>query len=136
VDSFITLGSESDVCIHEATMEDDLEHEARYKQHCTTSQAIEVGEKMKTKFLLLTHFSQRYAKVPKINAGLAPNVGIAFDNMMVRPSDLPKLPLMYPAFKAMFADDYEEMENKTMKKLRQKDRVEALAGRLTQESSG
>ena len=82
-DFFIRIGMNSDVCIHEATMEDDLAQEARLKLHSTTSQAIDVGNKMNAKFILLTHFSQRYAKVPKIEGDLAPNVGIAFDNMQV-----------------------------------------------------
>lgn len=82
-DYFIRIGMDSDVCIHEATMEDDLVREAALKQHSTVSQAIEVGNKMNAKFILLTHFSQRYAKVPKIDGDLAPNVGIAFDNMQV-----------------------------------------------------
>jgi len=82
-DSFISLGQDSDICIHEATMEDELVHEARLKMHSTTSEAIEIGNKMNAKFTMLTHFSQRYAKVPKIDSGLAPNVGIAFDNMIV-----------------------------------------------------
>lgn len=73
----------SDVLIHEATMEDELASEAIVKMHSTTSQAIDVGKKMKAKYVLLTHFSQRYAKLPRFNDNFAENVGIAFDNMQV-----------------------------------------------------
>ncbi|GLG95661.1 Ribonuclease Z, mitochondrial [Gryllus bimaculatus] len=77
----VDLGQGSDVLIHEATMEDELLDEARIKLHSTTSQAIEMGKKMNAKFILLTHFSQRYAKIPRINENFSQNVGIAFDNM-------------------------------------------------------
>ena len=41
---------------------------------------------MQAKFVLLTHFSQRYAKVPRICPNLTDRVGIAFDNMKVSSS--------------------------------------------------
>ncbi|KAH7984911.1 hypothetical protein HPB52_025578 [Rhipicephalus sanguineus] len=40
--------------------------------------------------------------------------------LQVRPSDLPVLPLLFPALKSLFAEHYEEMQEKTAKKLRQK----------------
>lgn len=65
-------------------MEDQLISEARRKMHSTMSQAINIGKKMNAKFTLLTHFSQRYAKIPYMpNNDLPSNVGIAFDNMEV-----------------------------------------------------
>lgn len=70
--------------IHEATMEDDLVEEAKSKMHSTTSQAIEIGQRMGAKFTLLTHFSQRYAKLPRLNTNFTKDIGIAFDNMQVR----------------------------------------------------
>lgn len=73
----------SDLLIHEATMEDELAGEAVVKMHSTTSQAIAVGNNMKAKFILLTHFSQRYAKLPRFDENFADNIGIAFDNMQV-----------------------------------------------------
>lgn len=75
----------SDLLIHEATMEDELKNEAIVKMHSTTSQAIEIGQRMNAKFTLLTHFSQRYAKLPRFNDNFTENIGIAFDNMMVPP---------------------------------------------------
>lgn len=116
--SLIELGMDSDVLIHEATMEDDLADEARKKMHSTTTQAIQVGQEMKAKFILLTHFSQRYAKIPRFNNSfsLKVGIGIAFDNMQVRLSDLPKLPYMYTPLKFMFAEHYEELELKAVKR--------------------
>ncbi|XP_037502174.1 zinc phosphodiesterase ELAC protein 2-like, partial [Rhipicephalus sanguineus] len=74
-DALIEAGKGSDILIHEATMEDDLAEEAVIKTHSTTSQAIEVGERMGAKFTLLTHFSQRYAKLPLISDKFHSTVG-------------------------------------------------------------
>ena len=49
----------------------------------TSEQAIEVGRKMKAKFVMLTHFSQRYDKVPIFSKSFSDDVGVAFDNMIV-----------------------------------------------------
>lgn len=67
-------------------MEDELADEARIKMHSTTTQAIGVGKQMDAKFTVLTHFSQRYARLPRLNANILNDnktVGIAFDNMQV-----------------------------------------------------
>jgi len=80
---------------------------------------------MNAKFILLTHFSQRYAKVPVITENFSSNVGIAFDNMRVRKCDLPKIPLLYDALQVMFTDDVEEMEYKSMRRLKRKE-LEAM----------
>ncbi|GLV41872.1 Ribonuclease Z [Carabus blaptoides fortunei] len=115
-DRLVHLGINSDILIHEATMEDELAHEAVTKMHSTTSQAITIGQRMKAKHILLTHFSQRYAKLPRFNDNFAANVGIAFDNMQVRLDELPLVPLLYPALRLMFAEHYEELEHKAIKR--------------------
>ncbi|ORY27828.1 hypothetical protein LY90DRAFT_513307 [Neocallimastix californiae] len=61
---FIRAGMGADVLIHESTFESELDYEAVKKFHCTINEACIVGRCMKVKFLLLTHFSQRYPKVP------------------------------------------------------------------------
>uniref|UniRef100_A0A1B6E0U4 Zinc phosphodiesterase ELAC protein 2 n=1 Tax=Clastoptera arizonana TaxID=38151 RepID=A0A1B6E0U4_9HEMI len=115
-DLLTQLGEGSDLLIHEATMEDELENEAKIKMHSTTSQAIKVGQDMNAKFTLLTHFSQRYSKLPRFNDIFSGNVGIAFDNMEVDLNSLQKLPLMYPVLKLMFAEHYEELEQKAFRR--------------------
>lgn len=77
------IGQDSDLLIHEATFEDSLVAEARSKYHSTSYEAIDVGMQMRAKFTLLTHFSQRYFKLPLITEHFKENVGIAFDNMEV-----------------------------------------------------
>lgn len=115
-DDLVSLGYNSDVLIHEATMEDELEEEARYKFHSTTSQALHVGQTMNAKFTLLTHFSQRYAKLPRLQDNVASNVGIAFDNMQVSLKQLPLLAKMLPVLKLMFQEHCDEMDAKALKR--------------------
>lgn len=75
-------------------MEDELAHEAITKMHSTTSQAIDIGKRMNARHILLTHFSQRYAKLPRFNDNFAENVGIAFDNMQVSWDIMPILQIL------------------------------------------
>uniref|UniRef100_A0A182NBR0 Zinc phosphodiesterase ELAC protein 2 n=1 Tax=Anopheles dirus TaxID=7168 RepID=A0A182NBR0_9DIPT len=128
-DSLVALGRDSTVLIHEATMEDELAAEARLKMHSTLSQAIEQGRRMNARYTLLTHFSQRYAKIPRLRpdqqrSGLGTDLGIAFDNMEVTLDDLPALCKFYPALKAMFISHFEEMEQKAIKRGNKKLRLE------------
>jgi ribonuclease Z len=50
--------------IHEATFDDSMTAEAKQKDHSTTAEALEVGKKAHAKHVILTHFSQRYPKMP------------------------------------------------------------------------
>jgi ribonuclease Z len=52
------------VLIHEATFDDELQTEAEAKHHCTTGEALKVAVAMDAKAVVLTHFSQRYQKIP------------------------------------------------------------------------
>ena len=54
--------------MHEATFGDDLRSEAVAKKHSTTSEAIGIGAAMGARRVILTHFSQRYQKIPSLNA--------------------------------------------------------------------
>ncbi|XP_045476586.1 ribonuclease Z, mitochondrial isoform X2 [Harmonia axyridis] len=125
-EELVLLGLGSDLLIHEATMEDDLEHEAKIKQHSTTTQAIMVGKRMEAKNILLTHFSQRYAKLPIFNENFAENVGIAFDNMQVKMDDLRLLPYFNPVLKTMFLEHYDEMELKAVKRQLRLDKMNEM----------
>ena len=61
---FANIGKGSTVLLHEATFDDDLSGDAEAKKHSTTSEAIAVATAMGARRLILTHFSQRYAKIP------------------------------------------------------------------------
>lgn len=66
-ENFAKIGVDSTVLIHEATFEDDLQREAYVKRHSTVSEALGVGSLMRAKAVVLTHFSQRYAKIPVVD---------------------------------------------------------------------
>lgn len=61
---FAEIGKDSTVLLHEATFDDEMGADARSKKHSTTSEAIGVGVAMGARRILLTHFSQRYQKLP------------------------------------------------------------------------
>ncbi|XP_011313701.1 ribonuclease Z, mitochondrial [Fopius arisanus] len=116
----VDLGRDCDLLIHEATMEDSMEKEAKMKMHSTVSQAITIGQRMNSKFTVLTHFSQRYSKIPNLpnnpdDQNLL-NVGIAFDNMHVSLSQLPLLPLFYPVLRILFSESLSLLEEKALKR--------------------
>ncbi|KAF2625023.1 hypothetical protein BU25DRAFT_493305 [Macroventuria anomochaeta] len=61
---FSKIGKDTTVLIHEATFDDELAGDARAKKHSTTSEALGIGARMNAKAVVLTHFSQRYQKIP------------------------------------------------------------------------
>lgn len=62
--NFSKIGKGTTVCIHEATFDDELLGDAKAKNHSTTSEALGVAQNMGAKACVLTHFSQRYQKIP------------------------------------------------------------------------
>ncbi|XP_059059090.1 ribonuclease Z, mitochondrial [Achroia grisella] len=125
-EELVKIGENSTILIHEATMEDELADEARIKMHSTTSQAIEAGRLMRAQYTLLTHFSQRYARLPRLNQHILNDnhtVGIAFDNMQITMGDLELLPYIYAPLQLMFAEHCVEMELKAAHRARQKERI-------------
>lgn len=61
---FSKIGVDTTVLIHEATFDDELQGDAKAKKHSTTSEALGIGAAMNAKTVVLTHFSQRYQKIP------------------------------------------------------------------------
>lgn len=106
------MGKNATLLIHEATLEDGMEDEALEKRHSTTSQAIGIGVKMNAEFIVLNHFSQRYAKIPLFNDDFNSKVGISFDHMRIRFGDFQMLPRLIRPLKALFAEEIEEMEER------------------------
>nr|XP_034798250.1 zinc phosphodiesterase ELAC protein 2 isoform X3 [Pan paniscus] len=115
-EALVRMGKDATLLIHEATLEDGLEEEAVEKTHSTTSQAISVGMRMNAEFIMLNHFSQRYAKVPLFSPNFNEKVGVAFDHMKVCFGDFATMPKLIPPLKALFAGDIEEMEERREKR--------------------
>ncbi|XP_023642790.1 tRNAse Z TRZ4, mitochondrial isoform X2 [Capsella rubella] len=99
------------VLIHEATFEDALVDEAVAKNHSTTKEAINVGSLAGVYRTVLTHFSQRYPKIPVIDESHMHNTCIAFDMMSINMADLHVLPKILPYFKTLFRNQVVEEED-------------------------
>lgn len=111
----VELGRNSDLLIHEATLEDTLASSAATKKHSTVTQAIEQGRAMNAKYTLLTHFSQRYRNLlPIADNLLDSSIGVAFDNMEIVPTDLPRLNELYLKLKEFFKDEVEWNERRSV----------------------
>ncbi|RHY33852.1 hypothetical protein DYB32_001367 [Aphanomyces invadans] len=83
-DRLIHEGFRPHVLIHEATFEDSMHDDAIRKKHSTVGEALNVGRRMQAHLVLLTHFSQRYPKLPPRQAtGGEGSCGFAFDGMQV-----------------------------------------------------
>ncbi|XP_073435797.1 zinc phosphodiesterase ELAC protein 2 [Dendrobates tinctorius] len=126
-DALVRMGKDASLLIHEATLEDGLEQDAIDKAHSTTSQAIAVGMDMNADFMMLNHFSQRYAKLPLMNDGFSGKVGVSFDHMRIRLRDLQTLPKLMAPLRALFAEDLEELEERKQKREQRLQEPEAVA---------
>ncbi|XP_027125007.2 tRNase Z TRZ3, mitochondrial [Coffea arabica] len=93
------------ILVHEATFEDGLIEEAIARNHSTTKEAVEVGASAGAYRVILTHFSQRYPKIPVFDESHLHNTCIAFDMMSVNLADLPLLPRILPYIKLLFRDE-------------------------------
>eukprot|EP01114_Cavostelium_apophysatum_P023195 TRINITY_DN8664_c0_g1_i2.p1 TRINITY_DN8664_c0_g1~~TRINITY_DN8664_c0_g1_i2.p1 ORF type:complete len:762 (-),score=109.98 TRINITY_DN8664_c0_g1_i2:17-2302(-) len=111
--ALVGAGCNADVLIHEATFEDSekFAQEAVEKNHSTTKEAIDVGRRMDARHIVLTHFSQRYPKVPVIDDGMMEGkVSIAFDLMTITNENITSLPSLNPILQQLFQSDEEEEE--------------------------
>ncbi|KAJ8793735.1 hypothetical protein J1605_003546 [Eschrichtius robustus] len=84
--------------------------------------------RMNAGFVMLNHFSQRYAKIPLFSPDFNEKVGIAFDHMKVSLGDLPTVPKLMAPLKALFAGDLEEMEERRERRELRQVRAALLAG--------
>lgn len=82
-ESLVQAAQGVDLLIHEATFEDDLKEEALDKKHSLAKEAAQVAARAGAKSTILTHFSQRYPKIPVLGQEYAHRVGFAFDMLTV-----------------------------------------------------
>lgn len=106
------VGRDATLAIHEATLDDDLEDEADKKAHSTTRQALRVcGKEMKAWRTILTHFSQRYPRIMKLDKDLITELeraraACAFDHMVIDFSKLEEIPKLVPVLYEAFGDEF------------------------------
>ena len=139
--AFDQAGRDALLMIHEATMSDDLAEDARLKHHSTISQAIQAAINCNARYTILTHFSQRYAKIAPISGSgrgsqnptlqvqnqkkekdqidseisaihyFKNKVGIAFDFMNIKLNELWKVARLKSPLETLFADELEEIQD-------------------------
>ncbi|KAH9903530.1 hypothetical protein F4778DRAFT_88333 [Xylariomycetidae sp. FL2044] len=120
--SFAEIGQGATLLIHESTFDDELQGDAIAKKHSTMSEAIGIGRQMGVRRILLTHFSQRYQKVPVFeeNFEIVPDaedsekakvdevILPAFDYMRVKLGDFRKAQAFLPAMQKLFEDEEDQ----------------------------
>jgi ribonuclease Z len=108
-----------------------MEAEANLKRHSTVGEALEVAKQMRAKNVVLTHFSQRYPRIPPINAGVRElaelpstdlrSVIFAFDFMTLTPANLVAAYKLTPALRLLYpeevANEDEPQESSALKAL-------------------
>lgn len=104
-EKLIKAGMGCTLLIHEATFEDKFESHARVKRHSTVSEAIEVGEQMGARHIILTHFSNRSPKVMGIDIPKNGSVSLAYDGMVACSSHLLALPGLTQCLAGLFAEE-------------------------------
>ena len=86
---------------------------AASKKHSTSSEAVDVARGMNAYRTILTHFSQRYPRVPEgldcTAMPLRDRPFVAFDGLRVPFSLLPVLPLAVPALARVMAKEEEDV---------------------------
>ena len=104
----IQAGFNATVLIHEATFDDSLETMACNKFHSTLGQALSVAAAMEVWKVVLTHFSQRYSKIPE---NTKVDSIFTFDLMKFNFSDCTSLSTIMPSLLDEWKSD-EESESK------------------------
>ncbi|KAA8898999.1 hypothetical protein TRICI_006423 [Trichomonascus ciferrii] len=106
-DFFATrVGKNCDVLIHEATHDDELLEEAKLKKHSTIGEALQIGNQMNAKNIVLTHFSQRYPKAPELQSqDHSSHVAVGFDGMHLTLSQIPGQQSHIRPIQDMFDDE-------------------------------
>ncbi|KAI1361579.1 beta-lactamase-like protein [Xylaria arbuscula] len=111
-EAFVQIGQGATLLIHESTFDDELLGDAKAKKHSTMSEAINVGRQMGARRILLTHFSQRYQKIPimeedfeiKPDAKRDEVILVAFDYMRVKLGEFRKAQAFLPAIQKMLEE--------------------------------
>lgn len=109
---FAAVGRGADLLIHESTFEDGMEEEAVLKRHSTVGEAIGIAMVMDAKALVLTHFSQRYPKIPPLNKKERDEkalrdmpIAFAFDFMRLHRDSMPLASKLTPALRLLYPSD-------------------------------
>ena len=97
----------ADLLVHEATFEDGMEAEAAVKRHSTVGEALRVAVQMEARCTVLTHFSQRYPRIPPTPTEQAYQFPVifAFDYMILRQETLVAASKLTPALRLLYPEE-------------------------------
>ncbi|TQD95466.1 hypothetical protein C1H46_018951 [Malus baccata] len=84
---------------------DGMADEVVASNHSTTQEAIEVGNSAGVYRIILTHFSQRYPKIPVFYDIHMHKTCIRFDIMNINIANFPVAPKVLPYLKLLFRDE-------------------------------
>mmetsp|Transcript_3785 Transcript_3785/g.6469 ORF Transcript_3785/g.6469 Transcript_3785/m.6469 type:complete len:124 (-) Transcript_3785:92-463(-) len=97
-----------------------MEQDAVLKKHSTVGEALSIARRMKTRAVVLTHFSQRYPRIPPLDMQVGPPsiegtldrsttydfpIVFAFDMMRLSPSTIATAAKLTPALRALYPDE-------------------------------
>lgn len=82
----VEIGKNTTLLLHEATFDNDPVDQAHAikKKHSTIGEAISIGKQMSAEHVLLTHFSQKYPSISKLNRFLGTSSAPSFDLMCLK----------------------------------------------------
>ncbi|KAK5663872.1 hypothetical protein OQA88_78 [Cercophora sp. LCS_1] len=106
---FAEAGRGAHLLIHECTFDSEMQGEAVAKKHSTMAEALEVGRLMQADKIMLTHFSQRYPKMPVVEE-TDQTVLFAFDLMTVKLREFKYAAEFLPAIRLLLNEAPEEDE--------------------------
>jgi len=109
-EELVEAGKNCTVLIHEATFEDSLLSEALIKSHSTIREAIEIGIRMNAFRIILSHFSQRYPKIPHFDSEYYERVILAFDLMTLRHEHLEISSKLLSSLYLLLAEEEEKQQ--------------------------
>jgi ribonuclease Z len=109
--SFVDIGRNATLLVHEATFDDELIEEAIAKKHSTIREAIRAGKDMGARKTALVHFSQRYPKAPTFGEDDAADVVYGFDYMRFRVGDVARFKRLVPGLAKAWATGEEGEED-------------------------
>ncbi|VDI14211.1 Hypothetical predicted protein [Mytilus galloprovincialis] len=131
--ALIETGKDCDLLIHEATLQSDMVADAAKKRHSTVKQAIEVGTQMQAKFQMLTHFSQRYKRIPLVeHKEFHKKFGLAYDFMKVKINDGEVLNDMIEPLTEIFKEDIEYSRKKEADTKKKSKHISKRLGNLSE----
>ena len=115
---FADVACRANLLIHEATFKDGMEDDAVTKHHSTLGEAIGMVGKMNARALVLTHFSQRYPKIPLLSKIQCTtdeegeerkriSIALAFDFMRLAPHTIELAAKLTPALRLLYPGEEE-----------------------------